>query len=539
MQTPFIQAVVRTGFASHNVSSFYGESFRTTLALPVMDWGFMFRPLFWGYAFLPPAWAFSFYFAAAAGLTVVGWVVLLRRIGVSYVPAVAASLAIFFAPFTQAWWTGIAPLCALFPWILILFTSRARLRYLVLPCAWLTGSWVVSGSYLPGLVLLGFVGAAFLGAFVVRREDLGRLMLLALASLAGAVIGLLYLAPVLRELAQTSYPGHRIVPGGALPIAQWFSQFAPFGVTEGYRSLLPKNLPESVALGSWLPILALVLVDYRRLLHGEARPRMRPLAVLGGAFVLLSGWQLIGALHWLGSAFLWNRSPEQRSLLASGLLLVLASVWVISEFPTRVNSRRIALFVGVTLLATAVAAVLVSDGDTAFLEKARGNLLALAVSGLLALGVVVRPRRWVNPTGVIVMMIALPSAAAWALYNPVQDARPIFDPIASDITDDLDEAAAARPDGAIAVNFPGAILNGLGYRSVIHVLPLPQLDDFARMFPELGPRRLDAMFNRYVELYLFQGTEPKLVGQGSVALPESVVRRFAEVRRLASFRPRS
>jgi hypothetical protein len=532
VQTPYIQALVRSGFGSHNLSSFYAEPFRSAISLPVMDWGFIFRPLFWGYLFLPPAWAFSLYFAAAAALTIVGWVVLLRRVGVSYILAIAASLAIFFAPFTQAWWTGIAPICALFPWILVAFTSRARLRYLTLPCAWLAGSCVVSAAYLPGLVLSGFAGAAFLIAFVVRRQDIRRLMLLGIAALVGAGIGFVYLAPVLRALAHTVYPGHRIVPGGELSVPQWLSQFSPFGVTRGYNTLLPANLPESTALGSWLPILAVALVDYRRVLRGHARSVMRPLAVLGGAFIMLSGWQLLGGLHWLGSVFLWNRAPEQRSLLASGPLLVMASVWVLSRFPMRLNLQRAALFVGLMLMATGGAAVGVTKNVSALgtlLANAHDNLVVVAVSALVAMGIVLTTRRWRNPVGVIALMVVLPCAAAWALYNPVQDSRPIFKPIATDMTRALDREAAKRPDGAIAANFPGAMLNGLGYSSVGHVLALPQMDDFARLFPNLEPELLNKVFNRYVEVYFYSGRDPSLESQGVVYLPWSVVQRYATV----------
>jgi hypothetical protein len=180
VQTPYVQAIVRTGFADYNTTSFYGESFRNLMSLPVMDWGFIFRPLHWGYAVLPPA-----------------------------------SLAIFLAPFTQSWWTGLAPLCALFPWVLVVLHWRGSLLLRAPLIAWLVASWIVSAAYLPGLVLLSFVGVLVVAALMLRRETVQPLAVLGLASLLGVGVALLYLAPVLRILSATVYPGQRVVPGAA------------------------------------------------------------------------------------------------------------------------------------------------------------------------------------------------------------------------------------------------------------------------------------------------------------------------------------
>jgi hypothetical protein len=532
VQTPFVQAVVRNDFGTHNATSFYGESFRNLIALPVMDWGFIFRPLHWGYLVLPAPWAFSLTWALSAWLTLVGFSVLLRRCGLGSLPAVAATLAIFLAPFTQAWWTGIAPLLAFFPWILIVSASRMRLRYAAPLVAWLTGCWVVSSAYLPGLLLLGFVAVVLLLAFFVRRADLGRLAVLGGAAVVGAAAGGLYLLPVLQALAGTVYPGHRVIPGGTLPIPQWLAQFTPFGVTKGYTSTISSSLPESVAIGSWLPLLALALVDYRRLRRDLSRAVVRPFATLIGGFVLLTAWQVLDLAHVVGTVFLWNRSSEQRSLMASGLLLIIAAGWVLSRFPLRVTPARVAGFFGLMVAATAVAARVNTNHTLGSRDLARDNVIAIVVALVLVAVVVVVARDRARPrqiAGAVALAAVLPAAAMWALYNPVQDSRAIFAPIHDDVTRYLDETAAQRPDGAIGVNFPGAILNGQGYRSVVHVLPTPQVDTFAAMFPDLDKAQLNEIFNRYAELFIIPGQQPKLEGNGIVGLPAGVIGQLATI----------
>ena len=535
VQTPFVQAVVRNDFGTHNATSFYGESFRNLIALPVMDWGFVFRPLHWGYLVLPAPWAFSLTWALSAWLTLVGFSVLLRRCGLGYLPTVAATLAIFLAPFTQAWWTGIAPLLAFFPWILIVVASRMRLRFAAPLVAWLTACWIVSSAYLPGLVLLGFVAVVMLIAFFVRRADLGRLAVLAGAAVVGAAAGVAYLLPVLQALAGTVYPGHRVIPGGQLPVPQWFAQFTPFGVTRGYTSTISTSLPESVAIGSWLPLLAVALVDYRRLRRDLSWAVLRPFVALLGGFALLTAWQIFDLAHFVGAVFGWNRSNEQRSLMASGLLLIVAAGWVLSRFPIRVTPARVAGFFGLMAAATATAAWVNTNHALGRRALVRDNVIAIVVAlALVAVVAVVAgmARNRTSPRqigGVVALAAVLPAAAMWALYNPVQDSRAIFAPLDTEVTRSLDETAARREDGAIAVNFPGATLNGQGYRSVVHVLPTPQVGTFTAMFPDVPPDQINEIFNRYAELFVIPGSEPKLMGNGIVGLPADVVGQVATI----------
>lgn len=533
VQTPYVQAVVRNGFGDRNLTSFYGESFRNLVSLPVMDWGFALRPLHWGYAVLPPAWGFSLFWGLCAFLTVVGWHVLLRRLGTRYILAATASLAIFLSPFVQSWWTGLAPLLALFPWIMLCVASGGHLAWRAPLLAWLVGSWVVSAAYLPGLVLLAFLGVALVLAFVLERRTALPIAVLGVAALAGGAVGVAYLWPVLMTLANTVYPGARVVPGGGLPLAQWLAQFSPLATTQGYTPLLPQRLPEAVALGSFLPLLAVATVDYGRVRREHGVRDLRPLIVLGVSFLLVTAWQLLPVAGPLGAVLGWNRGEVQRSLMISGPLLIIMSVWVMSRLPLRLGPRRVLVLAGIVAGTVLLGAALlpagaVPPGATPLRDSAVAGAIAVAMVAMVA--VLGRFRARTAWAGLAALAIVVPSAGFWSAYNPVQDSRALFRPIDTPATRVLDVLAERRPDGLVDVPSAGAVVSGLGYRTPFTALPLPQLDTFRALYPELSDAELNQIFNRYVELGATDGPRPILVGDGAALLPRDVLRRVDEAR---------
>ena len=88
-------------------------------------------------------------------------------------------------------------------------------------------------------------------------------------------------------------------------------------------------------------------------------------------------------------------------------------------------------------------------------------------------------------------------------YNPIQSARPLFDRPQTAVTKALRQIQAAHPKNWLAVpGFPGAILNGYGYRSVSHVAITPQLDFFRDLFPNLPAEKFNFLFNRYAHVQI-------------------------------------
>ena len=69
--------------------------------------------------------------------------------------------------------------------------------------------------------------------------------------------------------------------------------------------------------------------------------------------------------------------------------------------------------------------------------------------------------------------------------------------------------------------FPGAVLNGQGFRSVQHVLISPHLPFFRERFPEMPEAEFNAIFNRYAHIRLKAVNAPYNPRFDMIAVPES------------------
>src|SRR5262245_12652261 len=118
VMTPLFQAAVNNSFHETNVSSFYDETLRSFIGLPLLNWGLVFKPLVLPFFLVSPALAYSFYWGANAALMLVGWSVLLRAFCFSRTVAGFTSVLVYLSPFVQAW-SGPGPQLSLFPWIVL------------------------------------------------------------------------------------------------------------------------------------------------------------------------------------------------------------------------------------------------------------------------------------------------------------------------------------------------------------------------------------------------------------------------------------
>jgi hypothetical protein len=109
---------------------------------------------------------------------------------------------------------------------------------------------------------------------------------------------------------------------------------------------------------------------------------------------------------------------------------------------------------------------------------------------------------WYIPAAarVPVIMIAIMSANVYAFgrFNPLQPAKTIFEVPDSEGFRALRKEAAAFPDGVLVEpRITGAVLNGLGFRSINHALLAPKPSIFHEYFPAMDPGKFNQVFNRY------------------------------------------
>lgn len=520
VMTPLFEAAVSNDFREINETSFYRETMRGFIGLPIVNWGLAFKPLVWPFFVVPAALAYSFFWAAQAALMLIGWSLLLRAFGFSRTAAGFTSAILYFSPFVQAW-SGPGPQLAFFPWVLLAIVHVKSDVRLAAALAVLVPVWWMGLFYPPALPPLFFLGIALCLAFRPDVFAWRRLTSIVVGAGVGTAITLGYFAPVFRAYADSVYPGHRWANGGGLPEWQVASQFLPGTTTEHFTNLIAANICEAATVASWLPVLVLCVVDgrevRRRWADSSLRTDVRRLAVLALMWCLITLWQVV-PLAPLSYLIGLGLSPEARTLFGSGALLVIAGAYAADRLPLRITPLRLAVFSALVVGAWLLASYDLQPGrNLAFRDEL---LVLILVAALTAFALVAR-RPAKQTSRVAVFLVALlPLIVGWGLFNPLQSTDVMFRKPDTEVTRELDALATTRPDGAIAVpGFAGAVLNGVGYRSVTHVITKPTPELFRRYFPTMDERRFNEVFNRYAQISLTTEKEPQLGGDDVIRIP--------------------
>jgi len=530
--TPLFQVAVNNDFQVTNATSFYGETLHTFIGLPLLNWGLLFKPLVWPFFAVSPDFAYSFFWAASIALMLVGWSLLLRVLGFSRTAAALCSLILYFSPIVQAW-SGAGPQLAFFPWIMLaLLCIRSKVR-LAIALALLIPVWWVSMFYPPGIPPLVFLAVAICLAFRTDVFAWRRLTSALAGSAVGAAITLAYFAPVFRAYSESVYPGSRWVTGGRLPEWQVASQFLPSTTTEKFNHLVSANICEAATIATWLPLLALCVIDFREVVRRRRTDRrlmrdLRALVVLVAAWALITAWQVlpVAPLSYLLGLGLGN---ERRTLFATGALLVIASGYAVDRLPIRITPLRLAAFASIVVVAWLAASYDLQPTDKLVFRDELVVLIPLAALAFL----VVAARRQAAPVwrGAVFLVALLPTVIGWGLFNPLQSTEVMFRKPDTEFTRELDALAATRSDGAIAVSgVTGAVLNGVGYRSVTHVIVAPSPEVFRPYFPEASEEVLNEVFNRYAHVALTTKSHAGTPAPDLIYLPIERMAPFAATR---------
>jgi hypothetical protein len=536
VSTPYIQAAVRNHFQRVNQTSFYREDLRVFYAMPIADWSLVFKPQVWAFWVTPPATAYSIYFAVLMCGFLAGYHLLFRHLGVPPWLAAAGAITLYSTGYVQFWWTTVGPLLAGLPWILLIVLQKMAWWKKALLCCWAFPTFVFSHTYPP--TLLSMVWCGIFLVLVVRPALLrapGELLAIGLGALVTGIALYLYFGDTISIVRNSVYPGHRIGKSGTLAPSLALSQIFPFLAfrLSDYMHYTATNICETGCVGSFLPLLTLCLLRYRSLRqHATVR---KGVLILMAAFTAISLWQLVPVPAWIGHVLLWDTGEAQRWLYASGFLLTLVALLIWTADLISWHPLRITIFV----LVGPIASLFLKIG---WLMN-KGELLDAAISESTAdivicgLGLLVCAAAWYIPTvaraPIVVIAVVLVNVYCFAGFNPLQSAKPIFQVPDSAVILGLQEEAAASPDGVLVhPGFFGAVLNGLGFRSVTHVLLMPRLAFFQPYFPYMNRERFNWVFNRYAHINLTQDPLPDVGHPDVVEVPMEVFVPVRNVRRL-------
>jgi hypothetical protein len=523
VNTPLFQSAVRNRFQRVNETSFYREDLRNFVALPLKDWSLIFKPQLWAFFLLPPASAFSIYWALYMCAFLTGYHLLFRQLGASAGLACAGAVIVYFSGFTQFWWTTLGPLLAALPWILLIVLRPMPAWKKSLLCVWALPAFVFGYAYPALLITLGW------GALIVilaYRPSLlrspGNIVAIGAGIVSVALVLYFYYGDLISVVSNTVYPGRRVSRAGGTSVLAVLSEFFPFVSFRlgDYRHLDGENICEIGAVGSFLPLLTLCLMRYRSL-RDHAAVRRTLLVLLTGS-VAITLWELAPLPAWIGRVLFWDKGASERWLFTSGLLLTLAALLIWSNKLISVHPLRIGIFVVLGPIASIFLKIawLIHQGEpgaVAFSACKRDILLCAPVLAV-ALGVWFVPAA--SRAALLLSLVAFINVYAFGGFNPVQPAGPIFDVPETDIVHALREKAAAAPGGVLAdTQSTGATLNGLGLRSVSHVLMVPQLGFLRSYFPTMDAERFNLIFNRYAHIQVGQIPRPEILRPDVIQVP--------------------
>jgi hypothetical protein len=513
--TPYFQIAVAADLGPRDTVSPYHEPLKAYFALPSRDWSMAFKPDLWGFLVLDPAHAYSLHFALMALALIVGAALLLRQLGCSPGYALAVGAALFLSQMMQVWWTSHGPVLTFAPWAAVAFLWRAR-WWLRLPAvAYACAAWIIGELYPPFLIAGGLALATLIAAFRPEALRPARLIPGVLAAAAGVGIAWLHYADLIPVMSATAYPGKRVLDGGGVPLLQLPAHLFPYLTSLRFEplGLWPTNACEVGIVGSFLPLAVLVFGDHAALAEW-ARRHAASLGVLAAGLLLMAAWTWAPIPGRFAPGL--NIVPPNRMLWGFGLGWFMGAAVIGSRVPWRFTPLRVAVFASFVLGAAGVSKLWLTQPPLAF---ARFDVVAAAILLVLAAARAVRPG-WLPARRAVVLTVLVTALVTFGRFNPVQSARPIFEPQTSPQLETFRAYAAASPKRAvIAEGLYGAVLNGAGVPAFNHTLMQPQLSVMRAAFPDLAPADFDELFNRYEHVQGEVRWAPGLLQADLVAAP--------------------
>lgn len=520
--TPLTQATVRNNFERYNQTSYYGEDLRSNYALPLHDWGMVFKPSFWLYGLVPAAYAFSWHYWVMLVAFTFGYAHFFRLTGATATQAFLLSVSLYFTGFVQFFWNSNTSLFAYFPWLLVAMTAPWRLGARVLFFYWVATCWLIGNFYPPLFISLALVAAVFLWAYrpeVLQRQSL---LMFGLATLAACGTAVFYLWDYLLQTASTSYPGQRVSTSGYYPWHLFLTHLWPSALFDHdfNASVNYTNVTGVGVAGLYWTLAASCFTRWSRNgLRKLAADRAQRILLFGLAVVM--AWMMAPVPDWLGKITLLNRVPPERMVYAAGLLLIL-NVWHASLRLGVAPDRWLAR--ASIYLAMVLAAWLSFGFWTQPLSGPEQHLTEWLAPVLLCIALWWAFKRSWNPATVLLTACALAQILVFGRFNPIQSALPIFEEPRHALAQTLQKYV--DPNGVLPVqkkDLIGASLNGMGFKAVAHLNVTPQWSVWQSL---LGPLddQAKSIFNRYGHVRLVASNQAKLLENDQIGVPASLFR---------------
>ncbi|GAB4043301.1 DUF7657 domain-containing protein [Spirosoma litoris] len=359
--TPWILSQANKGFPTENLT--IGGEKAPILVTPSKHFSELFKPDHWGFFILDVergyAWMNNFrVMFALIGATLM--LLLLTRN--NFWLSLFGSAWLFLSSGTQSWMYIPTPMIAamglIFVAVVYLIYSQNTKQILVssVALAWLLMNYALI-LYPPYQVPLGYVLAFLLLGYVLNNLELKRILGQWPVKVGGAALALILtgaaffayytdVKPSLDAIMNTVYPGKRSELGGTGFIANWFSEYFSWSISD---SKFPSNWLNSCELSQYITFAPIILPC--AVISFTLNRKVDWVVLLLSVFVIIGYiWIEIGFPEWLAKLTLWNMSPTRRTQIPFGIgnvLLTIAYLYYLTTIPVRTN----ALYTGIGVAA--------------------------------------------------------------------------------------------------------------------------------------------------------------------------------------------
>ncbi len=407
--------------------------------VPARHVSMLFRPQLWSFFVLPLDYGYAVYWQFKALILVGGIFTFLLWITRSSFWSVVGALWYFFSAFTQ--WTyswpsalpemvGMLCLATVFWCYVTVGRSPVALALSAVGAALCTINFALC-AYLPHLIPLFWAGAAAGIAWcIAERERIfatsaarPRLIAAVLAAAVVAACGALVyeqLKPAIAAVAQTVYPGQRVVPGGSMSPWTLSSHFLQWTETDNQFPPALGNISEGSGFLWLVPVSLLCLYRCK-----FSRFQRAALIALWACFLLILCWLVFPLPVAFGRIFGLDRTMGARCLPALGLANIAIVVLTAAHFRRKplpaddsAAKRNTAYFLGVLAVCYPILrATNTRIGNYFTLPEIALPAVFLAI--LIVLLVTGKRRAFA-------FFLLVPQALAFGFVNPVEQGLPVF-----------------------------------------------------------------------------------------------------------------
>jgi len=510
VHTPFVISQVENGSPRYGDIGVGSHDMSILSDTPVLDWTAAFHPNLWAYYVLPLDNAHAFDWWSVAAVLLLGTyallMVILRSIGWSILGAVFLYGSPFFhwwytsSVFTSIGWMAFAAAA-----VLVAVTSSGRRRILLalvaaycLVCFALViyPPWQIAAAIGVSAVACGAVWSIWREGKSSLQKILSTLLVTGVATVVPLLLFYVTRRPAFQAIAQTVYPGSRVVSGGELPWSQLFSGW--FGLNyitngPGIRgALFPNESEASSFLFLGVGLLAALPFVWR--FAAPLGDRLRGVTVATvAAMVLFLTQTLVGLPSIVAKLTLLSSVPERRTLVGLGFCSMVLVVVVGSNLERLPVPNLARKFAGVAFVVVMAAGVLGLAHDFRSVNAAVGNrltLVAIAAAVIPAAIFFWRPRAAVGALAVFGLIVAL---GANPLINGLSQTRG-----STFVRDAQSIAAESGHDGAWIgeTYWLASLLTTAGVRNLSGVNLYPNVPAWEILDPD---HEYENAWNRYAQ----------------------------------------